>query len=540
MKIEMNRFYIVLLVVGFASCKENDQKTDKRPNILLIVADDLGYADLGVFGSDIATPNIDALAASGITFSRFHTAPTCAPTRAMLLSGNDNHIAGMGSQFRKTGEWGYEGHLSDRVVTIPQVLQSAGYKTYMAGKWHLGTEPEQNPVNKGFGSSFVLLQGGGNHYNDQNLFNDSVSYYTLNGVHIRWPDGEYSTKIYTDKLIGFIDENKNDERPFFALATYTSPHWPLQVDSAYWIKYKNRYNDGYEELRSKRLTSLKKAGMIPQAAELPELNQEVVPWDSLSPVQKMREARKMELYAGMVDNLDYHIGRLLQYLKDIDEHKNTLIVFMSDNGAAAEDFYNDSIADESYHHPYFNNAYENMGLPDSYVSYGPQWAEAGTAPFKYFKEFATEGGITTPMIISGPGIKASGSISDEFVTVMDLAPTFYQVAKAEYPSLFQDRDTYPLKGSSIHDYLSGKTDKIHNEDEVFAVEQSGNAVIRKGHWKIVNYEQPFDRANFKLYNLENDLAENYDLSDTHPEKFSEMLTEWDKYVKESRITFPEE
>ncbi len=523
-----------------ASCNATEQNTNKQPNILLIVADDLGYADLGVFGSDIATPNIDALAATGITFSRFHTAPTCAPTRAMLLSGNDNHIAGMGSQFRKTGEWGYEGYLSDRVVTIPQVLQSAGYNTYMAGKWHLGTEPEQNPVNKGFGSSFVLLQGGGNHYNDQNLFDDSVSFYTINGEHVPWPDGEYSTKVYTDKLIGFIDENKNDGKPFFALATYTSPHWPLQVDSAYWVKYKNRYNDGYEKLRSKRLSSLKKAGMIPQTAELPEINQKIVSWDSLTPDQQLREARKMELYAGMVDNLDYHIGRLLQYLKEIDEYENTLIVFMSDNGAADEDFYNDSIADESYHHPYFNNAYENMGLPDSYVSYGPQWAEAGTSPFKYHKNYATQGGIVTPMIITYQDTKLNGSISDKFTTVMDLAPTFYQLARAEYPAYYNEKEIYPLKGTSMAGFISGDSIWIHDEEYVFAVEQSGDAMLRKGDWKIVNYVQPFDRSNFMLFNLTNDLAENYDLSETNSEKYAEMLEEWDKYVEESRITFPEE
>ena len=303
----------------------------KRPNILLIVADDLGYADLGCYGGDIETPNIDSIAATGVRFSRFHTASTCAPTRAMLLSGNDNHIAGMGVQGLVTEEWGYEGRLTDRIVPFPQLLKDAGYHTYMAGKWHLGSKPEDNPHQKGFERSFVMLPGAGNHSDNRNIVKaNSITPYTEDGVPTQWRTGDYSTDLYTDKLIRFIGRGRGDKSPFFALATYTSPHWPLQVDESHWRKYEGRYDAGYEALRKRRLKSLKQAGLIPENSILPEVDASVKPWDSLTPEEQKMEARKMELYAGMVDNLDFNVGRLIEHLKTIGEFNNTLIVFMSD------------------------------------------------------------------------------------------------------------------------------------------------------------------------------------------------------------------
>ncbi len=356
-----------------SSCSDSSQKNkaDQRPNILLLVADDLGDADLGCYGGDIETPNIDNLAAAGLRFSRFYTSPLCAPSRAMLLSGNDNHIAGMGRQHLRTSEFGYEGMLTDRVATIPQVLRNAGYHTYMAGKWHLGMD---NPHLKGFEHSFVLIGGGANHYDDQGFMADTpVSLYTEDGQPARWEGGNYSTDFYTDKLIEYIDRHQGDRKPFFAYAAYTSPHWPLQVDESYWKKYAGRYDDGYEELKERRLESLKNAGMIPEDAVLPPNHEMVKPWDSLTAEEMKKESRKMELYAGMVDNLDLNIGRLIQHLKHIGEYENTLIVFISDNGAAAEDFYY-----HEYFGPFirehFNDDYESMGKPNSFISSGPQWA----------------------------------------------------------------------------------------------------------------------------------------------------------------------
>ena len=306
---KFNGLFLIILFAVLLGC--SPEKKINKPNILLIVADDMGYSDLGFFGGEISTPNIDALADQGIAFSSFYTAPTCAPTRAMLLSGNDNHIAGMGSQFRLTGEWGYEGHLTDRVVTFPQLLRDNGYHTYMTGKWHLGMEEDQSPHVKGFENSFVVLRGAANHYDDQGIFKETpISLYRDNGELAKWPEGEYSTDLYTQKLIEFIDQNRADQKPFFAMAAYTSPHWPLQVGEEFWKKYEGRYKEGYEILREERLKSLIENNIIPENSTLPPLHKSVKPWDSLSVEEKKIEERKMELYAGMVDNLDFHVGKI--------------------------------------------------------------------------------------------------------------------------------------------------------------------------------------------------------------------------------------
>lgn len=536
-----SRSFLLLILIGtLISCSETKEKNQEtlRPNILLLVADDLGYADLGCYGGDIETPNIDNLAAHGVRFSRFHTSPLCAPTRAMLLSGNDNHIAGMGIQSNQNTGFGYEGKLTNRIATIPQILRKSGYHTYMTGKWHLGRDSLSIPFSKGFERSFVNIRGAGNHYDDQGLFKeDPITPYFEDGKPATWNNGDYSTDFYTDKLIEYIDLNKEDKKPFFGFAAYTSPHWPLQVDEKYWKKYEGRYDDGYEKLKERRLESLKNAGMIPKDAVLPPNHEKVIPWDSLSLDEKKKESRKMELYAGMVDNLDYNIGRIIQYLKDIGQFENTLIVFMSDNGAAAEDFYyHENLGPFIREH--FNDDYETMGKPNSFISYGPQWAEAGSSPFRHYKGLTTEGGINAPMIIAGPNIERNNEIHDDFVTLMDIAPTFYEVAQATYPGKFEGNEIYPLKGNSLIPFLSGETNQIHSSEYVFGLEHNNLAMIRKGDWKITNIKKPFLEENFKLYNISQDLAELYDLKESEPEKYKELLEEWRKFSNEVKVQIP--
>ncbi|MDF2156752.1 arylsulfatase [Algoriphagus sp. CAU 1675] len=530
-------FFLLALIF---SCQSPEIKSTNppRPNILLIVADDLGYGDLGSFGGDMETPNLDRLAEEGIRFSQYTTAPFCAVSRAMMLSGNYNHVAGMGSQDLVTEVPGYEGHLSDRIVPIPELLQEAGYHTYTVGKWHLGLKPEDNPHQKGFEKSFVTLEGGANHYSSRGIFPEAPeSPYTENGQKASWPEGAYSTDFYTDKLISYIESNREDRQPFFAFAAYTSPHWPLQVDEKFWNKYQGRYDEGYEVLRKKRLESLKKSGIIPFNAALPALHPRVAPWDSLTPEEQKKEARKMELYAGMVDNLDYNIGRLISYLKEKGLYENTLIVFVSDNGAAAEDFF--------YHSSFgpflkenYTDAYEEMGTENSFISYGPQWAESSNAPFRYFKGYTTEGGMVAPMIISGPQVEKAGQINNEFVTVMDLAPTFYQLAGVSYPETWKSKKVKPLPGKSLLPLFSAEKQQIHDSTYVFALEHRGYVMVRKGDWKLVNLRSPFDPKNFELYNLAKDREEQIDLKASHPEKLEEMIQEWKKYAEEVGVVIP--
>lgn len=529
-------FSVLLASTIMLSCTKQEKEITKKPNIVLIVADDLGFGDIGCYGGDIKTPNIDKLSHRGIKFSSFHTAPMCAPTRAMLLSGNDNHIAGMGSQGNVTKVFGYEGRLTNRIVTIPALLKQSGYHTYMAGKWHLGKTPESNPHQKGFEHSFVLLEGAGNHYNNRSALYNKLSSYTEDGNPTSWTEGNYSTDFYTDKLIEYIDSDKRDNKPFFAFAAYTSPHWPLQVDKKYWEKYKGLYDDGYEKLRERRLISLKKAGIIPKNAISPPSHVRVMPWDSLSKQEQRKEARKMELYAGMVDNLDHNIGRLMKYLKDIGEYKNTLFVFMSDNGAANRDFINDDRFTNLKE--YYNDDFDNMGNANSYISYGPQWAEAGSSPFRYYKDFATEGGTNTTMIICGPNVNRKNEIHHGFTSLLDLAPTFYEMANLTYPKAYQGNKVYPLKGNSLIPFVSGKSNEIHDSTYVFALEHYGNAMLRKGNWKITNFTRPFKIDNFALYNLSNDIGEQINLKELEKEKYAELLNEWIKFSDEVKIQTP--
>ena len=527
----------LLIMVPFIACSETYQVPldNKRPNILLLVADDLGYSDLGCFGGDIDTPNIDKLAANGILYSRFHTAPMCSPTRAMLLTGNDNHIAGIGRQNLKTEVFGYEGHLSNRVAPMPALLQKSGYHTYMAGKWHLGNEPENNPHKKGFENSFVLLEGVGNHFSQQGIFKDSPeSHYTEDGKVSQWPKGKYSTDFYTDKLIEYINQNKDDEKPFFAYAAYTSPHWPLQVSDKYWKKYEGQYDEGYEKLRDQRLRNLVEKGLIPEDTGLPRQHDRVVSWDSLMEDEKRTESRKMELYAGMVDNLDENIGRIIQHLKDIGEYENTLIVFMSDNGAAGEDYFNNPNI-RPHISDYYVDDFEVMGEPNSLVSYGAPWAEASTSPFRDFKEFTSNGGVLAPMIISGPMIERRNQIHHGFATVMDLAPTFIELAKTSYPKRQNGHKHYPMKGFSMLPFIKGEVEYIHTSEHVFGLEHSGNTMLRKGVWKITNTSYPFSEDNFELFDLSKDLSERDDLKEEYPEKYQELLREWDKFSKDIQV-----
>ncbi len=514
----------------------SDAKTDDRPNVLLIIADDLGYADLGVYGSDIRTPNIDVLAGEGILCTGFHTAPMCAPTRAMMLSGNNNHVSGMGRQSPKRNLRenlpGYEGHLSDRVAPLPRLLQESGYHTYSVGKWHLGMALEHGPLAAGFERSFNLIDGAANHFNSVGFF-EGGSTYRADGEDASLPEGGYTTEIFTDRLIGFLDANAGDGRPFFAFAAYTAPHWPLQVPDEYLDLYRGRYDAGYDVLREERFASLKKAGIIPASSTLPPRNDAITPWNDLDPEQQRRESRKMELYAAMVENLDHHVGRLVDYLKSHGLYDNTLIVFMSDNGPAGEDFFNVGSYRE-YTRAHYDNAFDNMGKATSWVSYGPQWAEAGSPAFSRFKRYTREGGIRAPFIVAGTQVGSRGVINDSYFTVMDLAPTFLELGKASYPD---DGSVRPMLGESLVPLLADLA-PVHDENYITTLYHGGRAFVRQGKWKLVTLDPPFDESGFELFDIEADPGEIVNLAEAEPEKLAELIALWRGERKKLGIVLP--
>jgi arylsulfatase len=293
------------------------------------------------------------------------------------------------------------------------------------------------------------------------------------------------------------------------------------VPEEYLDLYAGRYDQGYDRLREERFESLKRAGIVPAGSELPPRNEAIKPWEELTPDERRVETRKMELYAAMVENLDHHVGRLIDYLKSNGLYENTLIVFMSDNGAAGEDFFYVGPFVE-YIQSHYDNSYENMGRPSSWVSYGPQWAEAGSAPFSRYKGYTREGGIVAPMVVAGAGVGRRG-IDAAYLTVMDLAPTFLELAEAVYPA---GGSLKPMLGESMIDFLQGRTDRVHEDNYTTALYHAGRAFLRRGKWKLVNLEPPFSEAKLELFDVEADPGETADLSGSEPEMFAEMLELW--------------
>ena len=459
--------YVVLFLFCCSCHQEEKIIPTKKPNILLIIADDLGFTDLGCYGSEIKTPNIDALAKQSTRFTSFCTGPTCSPTRGMLLSGVDAHRNGYGTM---NGDWadnqlglkGYEGYLNFDVVTFPRLLQDEGYHTSIAGKWHLGSprKKEQWPINRGFTRSFCLLPGGGGHFYDKQPFLSFISesaYGQDSSLVGALPRDFYSTKNYADKAIEYIDESQQQEKPFFHFLSYTAPHWPLQVPDESVDLYKGQYEEGYEKLAISRLAKAKKAGVIPAYAKLPPLSPNVIPWSALPKLEQQKASKSMEIYAAMIERLDFHTGRVIQHLKTIGAYENTLIIFMADNGAEGNSIMGYE-GTGKWVDTTFDNSLTNMGKINSYVELGTSWAQVSSLPFKWYKAFATEGGVRAPILIHYPKLKqAENALNHDFLSVMDLAPTFLDLAKVKHPKTeYKGRSIFPMNGTSMLPWLTGK------------------------------------------------------------------------------------
>lgn len=519
------------------------QGKQKRPNILLVVVDDMGYSDLGCFGGEIRTPTIDTLARSGVRLTSFYGAPTCAPSRSMLMSGTDNHLAGLGTQKEamapnQIGKPGYEGHINNRVVSVATRLRDAGYHTYMAGKWHLGTEVEHDPYNRGFEKAFTLLQGGASHFDDEWMMCANYTpIYREDGVRIHVPRGFFSSEFYTDKMIKYIDSAK-DGKPFFSYLALTAPHDPLHLPDDWLDKYKGRYHVGYEALRAERLERMKELGIVPKDTKLSEPPKMVPKWNSLNDEQKRFMARRMELHAGMVENLDYHLGKLIEHLKVKGVYDNTLIIFYSDNGAAPTEFHDYPGTSKEWVERNSDNRYENMGKRGSRISIGMAWALASNTPLRYFKGFHSEGGMRVPCIVAGPGVRRKGQMDSAFTHVMDIAPTLLEVAGiSSSGAQYKGRQVLSMMGKSMVPFLGGKNDKVRDDNEYVGWEQFSRAV-RQGPWKATWISSPFGTDDWQLFNLEADISERNDLADTHANKLRELILLWEKYADEVGVVLP--
>ena len=516
-----------------------DTDLSAAPNILLIVADDMGYSDIGAFGGEIDTPNIDALARSGTAFTNFHTASSCAPTRAMLLSGADNHLAGYGSMHFLTpnqlGQPGYEDRMNERVVSVARLLADAGYHTSMIGKWHLGMKPGQWPVDRGFLRSFAILAGMDSHFGENRI---PPIRRVLDGDKADVPEDFYSTDYYTDRLIEFIGE-RADGQPFFAYAAYTAPHWPLQAPDEYIRKYDGRYDMGWDVIRNERFMRMQEAGIIPFHMDLPARNDGVPVWEELDSDERRTEAKKMAIYAAMVDNLDVNIGRLVAHLKSIGEYDNTVIIFMSDNGADAFDPW---LIDGIMYRLMTlgaDNDYENMGREGSWVAYGEPWAQVSSTPLKFFKSLTSEGGIRTPVIVSYPQRFNRGVIHAGFTSVMDITPTLLELAGIVHPGeRYRGREVYPPDGASLVPVLSGLSTSVHSDTVTTGFELFGQQALFAGEWKILKLRPPHGPGEWELFHLAADPGEQTDLAHVEPERLQSMIEQYERYSLEKGVIDP--
>lgn len=537
------------------------QHKNTTPNFVIIVADDLGFTDTSAFGGEINTPNIEKLAKHGLRFTDFHTASACSPTRSMLLSGTDNHIAGLGQMHefaqrlpeRFANKPGYEGYLNFKVAALPEILQEAGYYNFISGKWHLGLSPEHWPTKRGFQKSFTLLPGAGNHYKyfpkdkEGNYLNFLSPIYEENGNRIDpesdIPDDFYSTDYFTDKFLGFLKSDQRDNRPFFGLLTYTAPHWPYQADEEVIAKYKGVYDGGPEELRKQRLNNAIKLSIIPEdvSPHAVETQREKA-WKDLTEEEKKTESRIMEIYAAMVDIMDTNIGRVISEIERLGEMDNTFFLFMSDNGAEGMMMEAMSTTANRFKYfvsEYYNNTFTNLGKKDSFVWYSDQWAQAATAPYYMYKMWASEGGIRCPLIISHPGLigkKNEGQIKKEFVTVMDILPTVLELAgvKHPYPD-FQLRSVVDVKGSSWVSYIKNETTQVHTEEKVTGWELFAQQAIRKGKYKALFIPKPLGSDEWQLFDLSKDPGETENLAPQYPDIINELIDHWSEYVAETGL-----
>ncbi|CAF1067131.1 unnamed protein product [Didymodactylos carnosus] len=545
----------VFLGYALANRKISQSEITKKPNFLIIVADDLGWSDTSPFGGEINTPNIQMLADGGIRFTDFHTASACSPTRAMLLSGTDHHIAGLGQMVEEIinhpdiwqGKSGYEGYLNDRVAALPEIMQDAGYFTTMSGKWHLGITPNQIPAKRGFDDSFSLLPGAGNHYAYEIAESFLPPVYVRNSTYIDYETLEdfYSSDYFATELIKSLQSNTViNKKPFFAYLPFTAPHWPLQAPTEIIAKYKGIYDDGASVLRKNRLKTQRKLGFLPSdiisaADDIPEEEE----WNKLTPAEKAYSAKTMEIYAAMVERMDFAVGRVIDYLKESEQFANTFILFMSDNGAEGASI--DSIPISSTWNPdkFFNNSYENIGNKDSFITYGLRWAQAATAPSRMVKGHIGEGGIRCPAIVHYPKLHTSLKISDEFTTVMDILPTVLELANISHPgTIFRKRAVVTPRGKSWVPYLLNRDEHkhVHSEYDFTGWELFGERAIRRGNYKAILVPNESNTAKWELYDLSRDKGELINVAHEREDVLKELVEAWFIYEAETGVILAED
>lgn len=513
-KYYLKRGIVYFLTVGFYVTSFAQQKP--KPNIVLILVDDLGFSDIEPYGGlDLKTPNISRLAKEGTVFKEFYNNSICAPTRASLLTGQYPHKAGVGYFNVNLGLPAYQGFLNKESLTLAEVLQQGGYSTILSGKWHVGDDKDQWPAQRGFERSFGFIGGASNYYEINDSANADVQLYRNNQPYYL-PKDKYLTDAITDHALGFLDEQSKEKKPFFLYLAFNAPHWPLQAVPEDIAAYKGVYKEGWDSLRVRRYRQAIAKGVIDRGQDLAIRDTVLQPWNKLTYDEQQYWQYRQEVYAAMIDHVDQSIGKLLGKLKELKKDQNTLIVFLSDNGAQGGNNLR----------LYTQRTFGPVGSAGSYEVQNSNWSQTGNSPLRNYKGTPYEGGISAPFIAWLPGTVQADKILKGTGHLIDIAPTLYEVAGVKYPVAYHGLKVNALPGQSLVPVLSGKADTVSRKDAIYW-ERGGNLAVRWGKWKLVQLANT--PRKYELYDLSADRAENKDLSKLHPavvEQLKHLYNEW--------------
>ncbi|AZQ64050.1 arylsulfatase [Flammeovirga pectinis] len=563
---------LMAVMMLFSSCdlKKKPSDNKKKPNILLIVGDDISFGDLGAYGSEIETPNMNNLANHGVRFSNFHASPVCSVTRGMLMTGNNSHEIGLGTfdyavYPESIGKRGYEGYLTRDAVAISELFRDEGYNVYKTGKWHLGDgEKGEVPMDWGFTKSFGILSGGSNHWNgdamspdlstpkNQKLIKEGImpgvdkEPWFLNGAPYDRPKGVYSGELYTDHLLNFMKEDADTDKPWFAYVAFTTAHFPVQAPADLIDKYYDYYYEvGYEGLKEKRYNSLVRNGVLSPTTNKAPKNNLTRAWSTLSDEEKKLQARIMATYAAMIEDQDMRIGQIIDHLKQTGELENTLIVYLTDNGPEGADPKSPDVGNKLFADwidTNFDQSLEAVGSENSFQMLGVSWANATTGGLQWWKWFIGEGGIRVPMIIVPPGAfdgdySRAGTSSNAVVCVKDIPMTILEYAGIEHPRTnYKGRKIIPPSGKSIKPFMDGTANKVRTEEEWYAFELFGNSYIMMGDYKAIKVRTGmFGDGEWHLYNVVKDPSETIPLENMEAERLYQMADIYYEYAKDKGI-----
>jgi arylsulfatase/uncharacterized sulfatase len=514
----------------------------RQPNIVILLADDWGFSDVGAFGGEMATPNIDALARAGVRFSNFHVAGSCSPTRAMLQTGVGNHRAGLGNMPETippehVGQPGYDTVMNHRVVTIAEMLRARGYRTYLTGKWHLGSDATRLPHARGYDRAFSLADAGADNFEQRPIegMYESAAW-TENGRPATLPRNYYSSTFVVEKMIDYIEADRASGKPFLASINFLANHIPVQAPDADIARYAGQYRDGWTALRQARARRAMAAGVIPDGAPMVTMAT-TRDWASVAAEERAAQVRVMQAYAGMATAMDREVGRLVAHLKARGDYDNTIFLFLSDNGPEPTD-----PLSRWRNRLFLGHAYDlstgNIGRRNSFSYIGPGWASAAASPLSGYKFSATEGGLRVPLIIAWPGNPAfrPGSIVPGLAHVTDVVPTLLDLTGTPAPGAeWRGRAVEPIVGRSLVPALTGAADGVHADEQPIGYELSGNAALFKGDYKLVRNLPPTGDGRWQLFDIRRDPGETRDLSAAMPARFAEMQADYAAWARANAV-----